>query len=147
MGVDEATAAYHKACTEAWAVYGKARAEAISEAEAILEKARDEAIAVAKAIYKKSCDVAAEVKVLAARTIPEGDPRERAETKVPWSTLRSNEDWLALVFRHDFMDKAEMGTLLFREKWINDQYTDGKIPNQYYAPALAEIKHYKNNKK
>jgi hypothetical protein len=75
------------------------------------------------------------------------DPRERAETKVPWSTLRSKEDWLALVFRHDFMDKAEMGTLLSIEKWINDQYTAGKIPNQYYAPAMAEIKHYKNNKK
>ena len=147
MGIDDATAAYNKACTEVWAVYGKARAVAIAEVEAILEKARDEAIAVAKAIYKNSCDEAAEVKVLAARTIPEGDPRERAETKVPWSTLRSKEDWLALVFRHDFMDKAEMGTLLFIEKWINDQYTDGKIPNQYYAPALAEIKHYKNNKK
>ena len=75
------------------------------------------------------------------------DPRERAETKVPWSTLRSKEDWLALVFRHDFMDKAEMGTLLSIEKWINDQYTAGKIPNQYYAPAIAEIKHYKNIKK
>ena len=75
------------------------------------------------------------------------DPRERAETKVPWSTLRSKEDWLALVFRHDFMDKAEMGTLLSIEKWINDQYTAGKIPNQYYAPAMEEIKHYKNNKK
>lgn len=144
MGVDEATAVYHKACTEAWAVYGKARAEA----EAILEKARDEAIAVAKAIYKKSCDEAAEVKVFAARTIPEGDPYERGLSK-SLSALQSDKDWLALVFRHDFMgsDKIEIGTLLSIEKWINDQHNAGKIPNQYYDAAIKEIKHYKNNKK
>ena len=146
MGVDEATAAYHKACTEAWAVYGKARAVAIAEAEAILEKARDEAIAVAKAIYKKSCDEAAEVKVLAARTIPEGDPRQRAKSKT-LLVLQSDKDWLALTFKYNFMVNAEIGTLLSIEKWINDQHNAGKIPNQYYDAAIKEIKHYKNNKK
>jgi hypothetical protein len=74
------------------------------------------------------------------------DPRQRAKSK-NLLVLQSDKDWLALTFKYNFMVNAEMGTLLSIEKWINDQYTAGKIPNQYYAPAMAEIKHYKNIKK
>lgn len=76
------------------------------------------------------------------------DPYERGSSK-SLSVLQSDKDWLALVFRHDFMgnDGIGIGTLLSIEKWITDQHNAGKIPNQYYAPAMAEIKHYKNIKK
>ena len=74
------------------------------------------------------------------------DPRQRAKSK-NLLVLQSDKDWLALTFKYNFMVNAEIGTLLSIEKWITDQHNAGKIPNQYYAPAMAEIKQYKNIKK
>ena len=74
------------------------------------------------------------------------DPRQRAKSK-NLLVLQSDKDWLALTFKYNFMVNAEIGTLLSIEKWITDQHNAGKIPNQYYAPAMAEINHYKNIKK
>jgi len=68
------------------------------------------------------------------------DPRERAETDAPWQSLLAKGDWLALIFRHDYMVKADKTTLL---NYKNDLVKQKNlIPQDVYNDAYNELQHY-----
>lgn len=68
------------------------------------------------------------------------DPRERAETDAPWQSLLAKGDWLALIFRHDYMVKADKTTLL---NYKNDLVKQKNlIPQDVYNDAHDELQHY-----
>ena len=68
------------------------------------------------------------------------DPRERAETDAPWTTLLADRDYLALIFRHDYMIKADKTTLLNYKEILDKQ--KNLIPQDVYNDADQELKHY-----
>jgi hypothetical protein len=70
------------------------------------------------------------------------DPKERAESAPSWNILSAKKDYLALIFRSDFMSKAPKQTIESLKAWIDSQKEQNKISDIDHAEATEELNHY-----